>query len=89
VTGWVGLAVLFNAIWLMTVLATGHLLYYWPMWPMLGTGIPVMMTLFWSRSPELEARHQAHRDAQDARRALRHGETPRLPPAQEPPSDLR
>jgi hypothetical protein len=79
VTGWVGLAVLFNAIWLMTVLTTGHLLYYWPMWPMLGTGIPVMMTLFWSPSPEADAR----------RRPPRRGETPQLPPAQEPPSDLR
>jgi len=40
---WLGLAVMFNLIWLMTVLGTGHLIYYWPMWPMLGTAIPMIM----------------------------------------------
>ncbi len=42
---WLGLAVMFNLIWLMTVLGTGHLIYYWPMWPMLGTAIPMIMGL--------------------------------------------
>ncbi|HRA74647.1 MAG TPA: DUF1707 domain-containing protein [Propionicimonas sp.] len=41
--GWIALAALFNAIWLLTVLTTGRLLYYWPMWPMLGTAIPVVL----------------------------------------------
>lgn len=40
---WLGLALLFNVIWLMTVLTSGHLIYYWPMWPMLGTAIPMIM----------------------------------------------
>jgi hypothetical protein len=99
--GWAGLAVMLNAIWLMTVLTTGHLLYYWPMWPMAGTAIPLVMALFWQESPEEEARHRSERDAQDARRAarrahrdqrraLRRGGVAALPPAQPPtlpPSD--
>lgn len=43
--GWVGLAILFNAIWLMTSLTAGRPLYYWPMWPMFGIGIPVVIGL--------------------------------------------
>lgn len=42
---WLGLAVMLNAIWLMTVLTSGHFIYYWPMWPMLGTAIPMLMGL--------------------------------------------
>ncbi|MFT4215813.1 MAG: DUF1707 domain-containing protein [Micropruina sp.] len=42
---WLGLAVMLNLIWLMTVVGTGHLIYYWPMWPMLGTAIPMIMGL--------------------------------------------
>lgn len=45
VRSWLLLAALFNAIWLMTVLTTGRLLYYWPMWPMLGTAVAVVVTL--------------------------------------------
>ena len=95
ITGWIGLALLFNAIWLMTVLTTGHLLYYWPMWPMVGTGIPVLMTLLWGGSTEegarREARYEEHqqrravRHAQRAeRRALRHGGTVGPPPGPTP-----
>lgn len=40
---WLGLAVMLNAIWLMTCLTSGELIYYWPMWPMLGTAIPLIM----------------------------------------------
>ena len=43
---WLGLAVMFNVIWLMTSLSSGHLIYYWPMWPMLGTAIPMIMGFF-------------------------------------------
>ncbi len=45
VLGWVGLAIVFNLIWVMTSLTAGRLLYYWPMWPMFGIGIPVVLTL--------------------------------------------
>ena len=96
ITGWIGLAVLLNAIWLMTVMTTGHVLYYWPMWPMVGTGIPVLMTLLWGGSAEDARPRDAHREAHDQRRAarharraerhaLRHGGTIALPPASAPP----
>lgn len=42
---WLGLAVLFNVIWLVTCLTTGSLIYYWPLWPMLGTAIPMLLGL--------------------------------------------
>ncbi|HVK43628.1 MAG TPA: DUF1707 domain-containing protein [Micropruina sp.] len=40
---WLGLVLMFNAIWLMTSFSAGHVLYYWPMWPILGTAIPMIM----------------------------------------------
>jgi len=36
---WLGLALLFNVIWLFS---SGPGSYYWPIWPMLGTAIPVI-----------------------------------------------
>lgn len=58
---WLALAVLFNAIWLATWLFSGSgPYYYWPIWPMLGTGIPVLMAwAFGGRrrpGPEIEGR---------------------------------
>lgn len=44
VRSWLGLAVLFNLIWLLTCLTARDLVYYWPMWPMLGTAIPLLVT---------------------------------------------
>ncbi len=45
VRSWVGLAVLFNVIWLATWIFAGiGPYYYWPIWPMIGTAIPVVMT---------------------------------------------
>ncbi len=95
VTAWVGLAVLLNAIWLMTVLTAGHLLYYWPMWAMVGTGVPVLMATLWGSSAEAQQRREERREAHDQRhavrhaqraerRALRHGGTVGLPPASAP-----
>ncbi len=40
---WISMAVMLNLIWLMTVLTSGHMIYYWPMWPMVGTAIPMIM----------------------------------------------
>ena len=92
--GWVGLALLFNAIWLMTCLTAGRLLYYWPMWPMLGTGIPVLMGLMWggtpgsSRQDGRRDRRNARRDRRNDRRGRHHGDGPAaLPPG--PSDDLR
>ena len=41
--GWIGLAMLFNVIWLATVIGTGSFIYWWPFWPMLGTAIPTFI----------------------------------------------
>ena len=30
-------------IWLLSVIGSGHLIYYWPAWPMLATAIPVIL----------------------------------------------
>lgn len=74
IRGWVALAVLFNAIWLMTVLTTGRLLYYWPMWPMFGTAIPMVIALIAGDAGD----QRAHRGPR------------REPPRQLPPGhDLR
>lgn len=40
---WLGLALLFNVIWLLTSIGGGWY-YYWPVWPMLGTAIPLVVT---------------------------------------------
>ncbi len=39
VATWIALALLFNLIWVLT---GGPGSYYWPVWPMLGTGMPVI-----------------------------------------------
>ena len=39
IVGWLALALLFNVIWLFS---SGPGSYYWPVWPMLGTGMPVI-----------------------------------------------
>ncbi|MCW3159141.1 DUF1707 SHOCT-like domain-containing protein [Micropruina sonneratiae] len=49
---WLGLALMLNAIWLMTCLTSGRLIYYWPMWPMLGTAIPMIMGLMANGGPK-------------------------------------
>lgn len=41
--GWIALAMLFNVIWLATVIGTGSFIYWWPFWPMLGTAIPTLI----------------------------------------------
>ena len=48
--GWVGLALLFNAIWIMTSLSAGRPAYYWPMWPLFFMGLPLVMSLFANRA---------------------------------------
>ena len=39
IVSWLGLALLFNVIWLFS---SGPGSYYWPIWPMLGTAVPVI-----------------------------------------------
>lgn len=41
---WLGLAVLFNVIWVATWLFAGQPpFYYWPIWPMIGTAVPMVI----------------------------------------------
>lgn len=55
---WVGLAILFNVIWLATWVFAGiGPYYYWPIWPMIGTAIPALIPYF---VPD----HAAQRDAE-------------------------
>lgn len=82
---WIGLAVMFNAIWLMTVLTSGHLIYYWPMWPMFGTAIPVVVALMTGKP--IDQRRAARDEYRAQRRAVRRGEVP--PPQLPPRDDLR
>lgn len=44
--GWVSMAALFMTIWLITVIASGTFIYFWPIWPMMGTAIPAAITIF-------------------------------------------
>lgn len=41
---WAAISVLMNVIWLLTTIGTGDPQYYWPIWPMLGVGIPMIIT---------------------------------------------
>ncbi len=44
---WLGLALLFNVIWLATWVFSGiGPYYYWPIWPMIGTAIPALIPFF-------------------------------------------
>jgi hypothetical protein len=60
--GWVGLALLFNAIWIMTSLSAGRPAYYWPMWPLFFMGLPLVMSLFANRGQRPPPRPDQHRE---------------------------
>lgn len=72
---WVGFAVFFNLVWMMTAWSTGRSPYYWPMWPMLGMGIPLFInyvrTGHVARSSESEADLQRSA-AKQLRKAEKH-----------------
>jgi hypothetical protein len=59
--GWVGLAILFNAIWLMTSLTAGRPAYYWPMWPLFFIGLPVVMGVINNRGQNQRPRQEQPR----------------------------
>lgn len=45
IRAWIGLAVLLNVIWVATWLfALQAPYYYWPIWPMIGTAVPAVIT---------------------------------------------
>ncbi|QIK72442.1 DUF1707 domain-containing protein [Propioniciclava coleopterorum] len=42
---WVTVALITNIIWLVISVTSGFANYYWPIWPMIGLGIPVVVSL--------------------------------------------
>lgn len=48
---WVGITVMVNTIYILTALSGAGLYYYWPIWPMLGVGIWVVMAFIEARKP--------------------------------------
>lgn len=73
IKAWVAVTLIVNLVWLFTSLSHGHPLYYWPMWPMLGTAIPVIMTLMFSGSdhPERDRRRAERGEQRRVERAER------------------
>lgn len=66
---WLGLALLFNLIWLASWLFSGGgPYYYWPIWPMIGTAIPVVIAYL---HPDRAASDPAKLAALESRRAHR------------------
>lgn len=39
---WLFVTIIVNVVWLLSVIAGGELIYYWPMWPMGGMLIPFL-----------------------------------------------
>ena len=68
VRSWVAGAVIFNVIWLATwVLSASAPYYYWPLWPMIGTAIPLIIALL---VPDHQRSHDGERGDRDRRREL-------------------
>lgn len=64
---WGIVAAVTNLVWLMTSLSAGELIYYWPMWPMLGMTIAVVSALakqasYGSERDRLERRRRRELD---------------------------
>lgn len=70
---WLRLALMLNVIWVFTCVASGELLYYWPMWPMLGTAIPavIQLTSGGGAGPESMEQAAARHRRRAERRVLR------------------
>ncbi|WP_051208397.1 DUF1707 SHOCT-like domain-containing protein [Propionicicella superfundia] len=43
--GWAALSALLIAIWVVTSVTAGELLYFWPIWPMLGMAVPMIFAV--------------------------------------------
>jgi hypothetical protein len=56
------MAVLFNVIWAATwVLSANAPYYYWPIWPMIGTAIPVVIAWISGNGPSSDGPRQLGR----------------------------
>ena len=74
IRSWLALATLFNVIWAERLFWGGASSYYWPIWPMIGTAIPALIT--WiavgaqgsaAAEDHHAARHQRHLERQERR----------------------
>lgn len=59
------------AVWLVTCIAAQQWLYFWPIWPMLATVIPLFLTLGRTSGGQRDRGRQERRDARDERRQVR------------------
>ena len=76
IRAWVVVATITNVIWLVTTItsASGGI-YYWPIWPMIGMGIPVLITLLYG-----ESQGRTQRQIEDERRRRERRDRRRLDP---------
>lgn len=49
---WLVVALITNVVWLATCIGSGGFIYYWPIWAMIGVGIPVLIMLVFGRGPD-------------------------------------
>lgn len=76
IRAWVLVAVITNVIWLVSMIAgAAGWVYYWPVWPMLGMGIPVLITLLYG-----ESQGRSQRQLEDERRRRERRDRRRLDP---------
>lgn len=53
IRAWLGLALLFNVIWVASWLFVRHgPTYYWPIWPMIGIAIPAILSIAFTGDDE-------------------------------------
>ena len=76
IRAWVLVAVITNVIWLVSMIAgAAGWVYYWPVWPMLGMGIPVLITLLYG-----ESQGRTQRQLEDERRRRERRDRRRIDP---------
>lgn len=54
---WILVAFITNAVWVITMVGSGHLHAYWPIWPMFGMSIPLLASLIIAVAAGREGRH--------------------------------
>lgn len=64
---WLTVAIITNVVWLITSMTQG-LHYYWPIWPMFGMAIPLLMSLIFSRMGSVERDRQLRSRDRERRR---------------------
>ena len=47
---WVTVTLITNAVWLVTAISSAQAFYYWPIWPMIGVGIPLLISVIFGNN---------------------------------------